>query len=99
MNLEDGNETCDLQQLMHALGQAQELQIPSLFAHRGQARHQRPKADTVNVGDLPEVEDQTPGAGIDQLFDLTAKSLGLAPQGNTSRMSSTIIPPISFSTI
>ncbi len=67
MNLEDGNETRGLQQLMHALGQAHELQISPLFAHGGETRDQDRKAHTVDIGDRPEVEDQTLVAGIDQL--------------------------------
>jgi hypothetical protein len=84
VDLEDGSETCDLQQLMYAFGQVHELQFPSLFAHGSETRHQRTKADTIDMADLSKVEDQTPVAGVNQFPDLAAKSLALLPQNDAS---------------
>src|SRR5215813_5808816 len=56
VDIEHGVQLCNLQQILHALVQAEQLQLPAAIGHGREARHQLADPRAVNVGDLAQVE-------------------------------------------
>src|SRR5579875_875366 len=56
INLEDGEELGDLQQVVHLLGQAQQLQLPPLVRSSCKAAHQFANARAIDVGHIRQIQ-------------------------------------------
>src|ERR1017187_6343663 len=56
VNVEDGIQLGDLQQVLHPLVQVEQLQLPAAVGHGGKARYQLADPRAVDIGNVPEVE-------------------------------------------
>jgi len=59
VDIEDGHQLRDLQQITHALGKIGQLNRASGVARRGVQSHQRAQATAIDVGNARQVQHQT----------------------------------------
>src|SRR5450755_46925 len=57
LHIKDGIELGDLQQIVHFLGEVEQLKVTALLAHGGESAYQFANARAVNVVNLGEVEE------------------------------------------
>src|ERR1017187_5074798 len=56
VNVEDGIEFGDLEQVLHPLVEVEQLHLTAVIGHRGEARDQLTDPRTVDVRDIAQVE-------------------------------------------
>src|SRR4029077_12496763 len=73
LDVKDGIELGDLQQIVHFLGQLQQLQLSAFAADRGESADQFADAGAVNVGHVAQIEQDLFLAFADQVADGVAQ--------------------------
>src|SRR5260370_42197616 len=82
MDVEDRVEFSDLQQILDAMCQPQELQMAALVRDRGVRRYQLSNSRAVDVGDVLQVQKDILVIGLDQIPQCVTQRAGTFAQGD-----------------
>src|SRR5690349_16378521 len=84
VNVEDGVELGDLQQILDALSEIEELQLSAAVGHGGETRHQLADPRAVDIRHIAQVQQDLLIVFGDQVAQRIAHGAGALTQGNAS---------------
>src|SRR2546423_3488250 len=84
LNIEDGVQLGDLEQVVDFLGQLEQLELAALVADAGKGAHQFSDAGAVNVSYVAQVEQDLVAPLAHQVLDCLAQHHAAFAQGNTT---------------